>query len=215
VPFDIAIAHCTNLRRRLNLMSASATPAWNDLLARVGGLIEDHPAALSLCMGMLETKPRFEPPRAFGCFSHDPPDASGALRIHFMPSAETLTSPLGLGAMDARMNELRALFSHVRRTEPDAKSVRGFSWLYNLDAYKRLFPPTYRESVRALRSPVHMTGSSTWGQVLDWRQRVKPEAREVVLAGLTTMKTDAIWKVFPLRALTATCDIDRFHDWFA
>ena len=215
VPFDIAIAHCTNLRRRLNLMGAVGAPRWNGLLSRVGCLMEDHSAALTLCVGLVGTQPSLEPPRTFGCFSYDPPDESGALRIHFMPPAGTLASPLALEGIDARVDELRELFSQVRRAECSARSVRGVSWLYNLDAYKRLFPPAYRTSVQPLQSPLRMTGSSTWGQVLNWRQEVKPPARDAVLAGLATMKIEAPWEVFPLRALTAMCDIDHFYDWFA
>lgn len=215
VPFDIAIAHVTNLRRRLDLMGAVGAQRWNELLSRVGCLMDDPSAALSLCVGLHGAQPRREPPRTFGCFSYDPPDESGALRIHFMPPAGTLASPLAFAAVDARMDELRALFSQVRRAERDARSVRGVSWLYNLDAYKRLFPPAYRTSAQAPRSALHMTGSSTWGQVLNWRQQVKPPARNAVLAGLATMKIEAPWEVFPLRALVATCDIDDFYDWFA
>jgi hypothetical protein len=215
VPFDIAVARCTNLRRRLNLTEAADAPRWNDLLARVGCLMEDQPAALALCLEVFETRPRHEPPRTFGCFSCDPPDESGVLRLHFMPPADVRASPLAFAGIDARLNELRALFAHVRRTERNAASVRGISWLYNLDAYKRLFPPSYRTSVQAPRFPLRMTGSSTWGQVLNWRQEVKPAARDAVLAGLDGMKIEAPWEVFPLSALTATCGIDPFHDWFS
>jgi hypothetical protein len=41
------------------------------------------------------------------------------------------------------MRELRALFTDLRRQHPEAETVQGGSWLYNLPAYRALFPPEY------------------------------------------------------------------------
>jgi hypothetical protein len=65
------------------------------------------------------------------------------------------------------------------------------SWLYNLDAYKRLFPSAYRRSVREPGFAPHLNGTSTWGQVLDWRQQVKPAMRDAVLANLACLDVRA------------------------
>jgi len=212
VPFDMAIAHCTNLRRRLNLWGPVGATRWNGFLAQVSCSANDHSAALSMCIELYETRPSLEVGRSFGCFSYDPPDAAGALRIHFIPPEVTRTSPLASASTDARVDELRALFSHVRRTERTVASVRGVSWLYNLDAYKRLFPPSYAASVQAPWFPLHLNGSSTWGQVLNWRQEVKPAVRDIVLARLPAMKIQAPWEIFPHQALVATCEVDAFYE---
>ena len=91
----------------------------------------------------------------------------------------------------------------------------GVSWLYNLGAYTRLFPPAYAASARLPAFPVHMNGSSTWGQVLTWRGTVKPAVRDAVVAKLAAIDPAAPWKVFPLRALAATAAIGVFHDGLA
>jgi len=116
--------------------------------------------------------------------------------------------------MAARTAELRALFAHVRQHKSDVTRVRGVSWLYNLDAYRRLFPPEYGAAVKLPAFPLHLNGSSTWGQVLDWRQTVKPSVREALLSRLGEMTVEAPWKVFPLPALVASCHVDRFYEWF-
>lgn len=46
------------------------------------------------------------------------------------------------------MDELRAMFSHIKQAHPDAASVAGGSWLHNRDAYRCLFPPSYVQSAR-------------------------------------------------------------------
>jgi hypothetical protein len=35
------------------------------------------------------------------------------------------------------------MFAHIRQHVPQATAVRGNSWLYNLEAYRRLYPPAY------------------------------------------------------------------------
>jgi hypothetical protein len=112
------------------------------------------------------------------------------------------------------VQELCELFSHVRPAERGVLSVRGISWLYNLDAYRRLFPRSYAMSIQPIDVPLHLNGSSTWGQVLNWRQEVKPDVRDALLARLFTMRADAPWEAFPFQALTATSDVAEFYELF-
>ena len=93
-------------------------------------------------------------------------------------------------------------------------SVRGVSWLYNLEAYRRLFPRSFAMSIQAIKVPLHLNGSSTWGQVLNWRQDVKPGMRDALLSRMTMMRPEAPWEAFPFQALTATSDVAEFYDHF-
>lgn len=214
LPLGASIVHCTNLRRRLNLWGPTGANCWSDFVARISDPKNERRDALSLCMQWYEKRPPLAKERSFGCFSFDPPDASGVLRIHFVPPETTSTSPLACANIGARVQELCELFSHVRRKEPGVLSVRGVSWLYNLEAYRRLFPRRYAMSIQAIDVPLHLNGSSTWGQVLNWRQEVKPDMRDALLARMTTMRPEAPWKAFPLQALTATSDIAEFYERF-
>jgi len=122
-------------------------------------------------------------------------------------------SPLARAAIDDRLGELRALVDAVRRNHGGAVSVRGHSWLYHRPAYLRLFPPAYRHSVRAPAVAPHLAGSSVWGQVLDWRQQVKPAVRDALISRLQEMDVGAPWRIFPLQPLTAECSIGEFDAW--
>ena len=217
VPFDAAVAACTNLRRRLNLHVPAGDARWRALLARLAPTDGDRPAALALCLDAFAARPAApQSPGTFGCFSCDLPDAaSGTLRLHFMPPQGIARSPLARDSMAERHQELRALFRYVRQSGAPVRSVMGVSWLYHLDAYRRLFPPAYGASAAAPGFALHLTGSSTWGQVLGWRQTVKPDVRDAVLARLRYLEPAAPWKVFPLQALAAHCPVAPFHDWFA
>lgn len=212
LPLALGLARCTNLRRRFHLWGPEGEPAWSDFLGQAGRAASDHAAVLAMCSERYATRPGIEVQRSFGCFSYDVPDAAGVLRMHFMPPDSQRTSPLAADNVTERLQELRAMFSHVQRTERRAASVRGVSWLYHFDAYRRLFPAPYAASAKPASFPLHLNGSSTWGQVLSWRQEVKPVMRAALLAGLADMDIDAPWKVFPYQALVATHEVGAFYE---
>jgi hypothetical protein len=95
----------------------------------------------------------------FGCFSYGLLGVQRA-RLHFHPSS--LGSSLGSAHILERKLELRRLIEHVRHYVGMDASIVGASWLYNLPAYRRLFPPAYLETAR-----VRIGGfqsMSLWGQ---------------------------------------------------
>lgn len=102
------------------------------------------------------------------------------------------------------------MFSFIRANHSDAQAVRGGSWLYNVDAYRRLLPPAY---VASAQPPVRvrLDGTSSWGQVLDFKGGVKPKIRAELLARARAVDLAAPWTAFPLPALAAGCTIDRFY----
>lgn len=214
VPLNAAVARCTNLRRRLHLWGESGAEQWAIFLAELGTVSQDQAALLSTTLKFHKARPPLAPAPTFGCFSYDSPNAAGVLRIHFMPPNDLDASPLAAAAVDARRHELRAMFQHIRSAHPEARSVMGVSWLYNLQAYTRLFPQAFVKSIQPVSGPLHLNGSSTWGQVLDWRQQVKPAVRDELLRRLVDMDVTAPWRVFPLQAQVATCGVQLFHDAF-
>jgi hypothetical protein len=215
LPLSEAVTRCTNLRRRFGLTGSIGERDWRALLTCIDRSdLADDEAVLTMCSTLYAGRPSASHERTFGCFSYDPPGASGVLRLHFVPPDNVKASPLASTNVQARMNELRAMFEHVRREESQATVVMGISWLYNIEAYRRLFPTRYIESVRRPEFPLHLNGSSSWGQVLNWRQTVKPAMRDSLLAGLSDLRVETPWEAFPYRALVARCEVADFHDHF-
>jgi len=150
----------------------------------------------------------------FGCFRFDPPDEDGAVRIHFSnrDSADGV-GPLARDKSGRRLAELAQMCAHLRARYPAAARIQGGSWLYNLDAYCRLFPPDYIAS-RAPPDTVRLDGTSTWGQALDHREQVKPGVRRHLLEALDDLDPAAPWRIFPMRALKTTAPIETFHRFY-
>lgn len=105
--------------------------------------------------------PKFPPGPRWGCFSYDYYDTMRAVHLHFGNLDEPEPGALSAARKDARLGELWAMFAAIRRDHPDVETVRGHSWLYNREGYRRLFPASYLASATAARP--NLQARSVWG----------------------------------------------------
>jgi hypothetical protein len=157
--------------------------------------------------------------KLFGPFTYDtwPHFVVGehiVIRPHLhtrIPIAGTL---LGRDAQPARIAELRTLFVDVRQHVPEAESVRGDSWLYNLEAYRRLFPPEYTAAMEESRHG-HFTDLSRWGQFFDRQWRVIAPLAQTLISRVEELKDPArLIDCFPYPVLNPQCEIDLFYSFY-
>lgn len=214
---EMALRH-TNLHRRLgfgvNLPEQDGAPGW-EVLATALDTERDLAARVALCQAACASNPPETIPHAgqagFGCFACDPPDAQGVVRIHlFNADTDAAGGPLASGKMARRRAELAALTRHVLETHPQATTIRGKSWLYNLEAYRRLFPSDYAGSRHVWTGSLHLTGTSSWGQVIDSRERVRADVADALLANLPALNPGRPWMAFPLRVLATEAPVASF-----
>jgi hypothetical protein len=219
LPLADAVAQCTNFYRRFGLGQMQGTPsapAWHTYTAHLVTL-ETHDQRVAWTqVFFVQSPPETLPPgqRQFGCFRCDPPDADGIVRIHFGNNDADGIGPLSRTKMATRQRELHAMFTYVKHTYAAARAVRGGSWLYHLEAYRRLFPPVYGDSRRVQTGRSHFQGTSSWGQFLDHREGVKPALRAQFLANLTTLDLQRLWEVFPLPTYRTQAPIQAFYDFY-
>ena len=76
----------------------------------------------------------------------------------------------GSTAYGQRFTDLAALFEHVKEPCPSLLQVAGASWLYNLDAYRRLFPISYLATAHVIHRFQNMP---LWGRFLDRHREIK------------------------------------------
>jgi hypothetical protein len=219
LPLAATVAQCTNFYRRFGLgrlQGAPIAPEWKKYTAQLMTL-ETHEQRVAWTQAcFVQSPPEGLPPgqRQFGCFSCDPPDADGRVRIHFANRDNDGIGPLSRTKIDTRRQELQAMFTYVKQTYADAKEVRGGSWLYHLEAYRRLFPPVYGDSRAVLEGSSHFQGTSSWGQFLDHREDIKSALREQFLENLSKLDMHRLWEVFPLPACSAHAPIPAFYDFY-
>jgi hypothetical protein len=87
--------------------------------------------------------------------------------------------------------------------------VVGASWLYNVDAYRRLFPPAYLATARVL--PGRFRHMPLWGQFVDRRGAIRERAaRELRERVGRVSAVDGLDACFPLPVLTVEAPVGEF-----
>jgi hypothetical protein len=206
----------TNLHRRLGLGRAdggSHSAEWTRYAAGLDRCASRSDRLEWTVAFFVDVAPKASATHSFGCFSYElqSPDV---VRIHFSnrDSADGC-GPLARAKADRRKSELREMFRFIRAHHPSARAVRGSSWLYNLEAYRRLFPPKYAAST-FVPERVRLDGTSSWGQLLDFRGFVKSSVRQDLLDNIGNLDISAPWKAFPMLALGAQGSIEHFYQFY-
>lgn len=204
----------TNLHWRLGFGTANdgvSSPYWMayaDALDRCDTTADRLQCTIA---SALESADQRRDEGRFGCFRFDAPTADGVVRIHFgNRDTSDGQGPLAASKVERRLSELREMFGAIRSRYPNARQVGGSSWLYNISAYRRLFPAEYCASAS---EPEHarLNGTSSWGQVLNHKEGVKPDISRALLENIRSIDVAAPWRAFPLRVLRAEAPIERFY----
>ena len=217
-PLADAVLYYTNFHRRMGLGVAGPgerAPAWRKLMAGFDAL--SHEARLSRLVDTLgaagDGSAILLPGRyGFGCFACEAPNADGMVRIHFgNREGRQDVGPLHHTRIAVRRAELAGMFGWLAREHPAARRVDGGSWLYNLEAYRRLFPAEFGASRDPRNGPPYLHGMSTWGQFIDFRGRIRVDVRDAFLASLPALDMAAPHRVFPYQVQFTTAPFEAFR----
>jgi hypothetical protein len=148
----------------------------------------------------------------FGCFSYAL-SRGDRIRLHFQNADTQGHSSLGIACLGQRRADLTALFQHVKRTLPEQVRVTGVSWLYNLEAYRRLFPASYVATARVIND--RFQAMPLWGQFLDRYGGVKEMMTRPFLARLDRQTSlEGLHECFPFQVLTVEAPVLEFYDFY-
>ncbi len=149
----------------------------------------------------------------FGCFSYEYEKEEQYIQVHFRNNDDPEPGALSRDRILVRKNELKEMFEEIRQKYPEAKTVVGFSWLYNIPAYLRLFPEEYIHNAKVV-SGWFKTGA-LWGQFLDsagdLRQDMAARFRECIK---DKTKIEELDQCFEYRVLEPEIDIDIFYKFY-
>ena len=212
MPIAQALLEYTNLYIRFGLGRTvdEAHPMWQKYVRGYGAAADRHTYTCEFYRH--EAHDDGGPPVAarFGCFAYARA-GEGRIRLHFDTAEPGGASPLSLARKAERIGELAALFVHVRRTEPAVARVAGASWLYNIAAYRRLFPPQYLASARVLDDRFQRL--PLWGQFLDRHGDVKPEMAGRLRERLAVQQgLDRLARCFPYQVIAVEAPVGVFYE---
>ncbi len=154
----------------------------------------------------------------FGCFRYDfvstVANNQGVIKIHFKNRDQSGSGPLSRERTTARFNDLKRMFEYISKNHPDATVVKGGSWLYNLDSYKRLFPQTFTSNMEIEEIPYPRT-SGIWGQFLNSDGGVNEQVESCFIRKINAANNiDGLLQCFQFKILFATAAIESFYSHF-
>ena len=148
----------------------------------------------------------------FGCFAYTQLSRD-RIRLHFQNAETDGHSSLGIERRGQRLADLAALFEHVERTERRSLRVVGASWLYNLDAYRRLFPAPYLATARVL--PGRFRHMPLWGQFVNRHGEVKESMARPFLERLGRQSSlESLEQCFSFPVLLVEAPVREFSDFY-
>jgi hypothetical protein len=203
LPLTETVGSYTNIYVRLSMGPRldCANPVWLEYISTLATARD--PATRTYEVHLRRAHLRAGPKMAasVGCFSYAP-FGPGHVRLHFHPGQQLSESPLSLANAHLRRWELARLLSHVVSSSPNI-DVIGASWLYNLKAYRRLFPEPYLGRLKPIEHPYQRM--PLWGQFLHRDRTVREEVAQSFYSQLARVASLAeLSSCFPLPVLSTT-----------
>ena len=184
-------------------------PAWQVYLE---GLRRTSDKAL-WTFTFYENMREFAAPSSYGCFRYAYLADEQEIRLHFTNADTSDHGPLSKERMTNRLQELKMLFVDVKKQYPEAQRVKGASWLYNIDAYKRLFPSEYTKAMR--RRDDEFQYLALWGQFLQRDGQVRELLVNSFLSCCNNQQTlEGVVSCFPYQVLEPSCSIAAFYEFY-
>jgi hypothetical protein len=214
LPLTRVLLEYTNLYIRFGLGRDfhPGQPIWKAYLAGLQDTHDKREWTYRFYLTRAETTAGPPVVATFGCFSYALMQEN-RIRLHFQNANTEGHSALGVACLGQRRADLTALFGHVQRTLPEPVEVVGVSWLYNIEAYRRLFPVSYVATARVLRN--RFQSMPLWGQFLDRHGGIKAHmARPFVERLERQVSVGRLHECFPLQVLTVEAPVGAFYDFY-
>jgi hypothetical protein len=217
-PFAEAALRYTALYRVLGLQPPfdPAQPVWTEF----AGLLDTNTPMQTLAgqargcyLARFDQIPQMSENRHWGCFAFDYDATTLGVRLHFSQQDRSGLGPLSSQRAPVRLSELRAMFDHIRKALPGAQQVRGGSWLYNREAYTRLFPSSFGASAEA--DQPHYQFRGLWGQFLRYDLAPNEVLVETFLERVQRLHREKdMASCFPCQSLITRAPISDFYTFY-
>jgi hypothetical protein len=194
-----------------------STPYWQELCARIQN--GEKADVIAYDLYRRNDQETNEGETIFGCFRFDfnsefEGDA-GVIKLHFHNRDVSGFGPLSRERQAKRIKDLKSMFSAIQENYPQAKVVHGGSWLYNIEAYTRLFPRSFTTHISVEEVPFPRT-SGIWGQFINSEGAIKNEMVDAFLTKVNKAKTiDQLLQCFEFKILYPSGKIEDFYDFYA
>jgi hypothetical protein len=186
-------------------------PVWQSYLNAMMNGADPAEYTYRVYLEQLAKQPKERPENPFGCFFYALWDGN-RVRLHFH-NAPGKRGVLRKQKMPERIAELTSMFEHLKQIMPAASTVVGGSWLYNIEAYRRLFPPSYLETAKV--SDQEYQFIALWGQFVSYDGSVRQRMAKKFLEGIKNEKTlEGLKSRFPYQVFRVESPIEDFYAFY-
>lgn len=198
--------------------SADAEERWNQLAASLRAVPEREKRIriiLEQFKKQIESAREKQADTPHWPFRYDYDEKSKTVHMHFgtlSPAAEQASDAPGILSRERyaeQREKLAAMFRDIKEKHPTAERVWGSSWLYNREAYRRLYPASYT-SIRTPRKG-GFRGGGRWGQFRDKTGGVNPETKASFLKNIENLDPENLEAAFPNQSLDVEAPIEDFY----
>ncbi|HJR79040.1 MAG TPA: hypothetical protein VJ821_03140 [Anaerolineales bacterium] len=186
----------------------SRHPLWQSYINQVENQSDQTGYTYSFYLEQKAKQPEQLPAKVFGCFSYALWE-DNRVRLHFHSWTEE-SGVLQKQNAPKRIAELKALFKSLKEIVPDMSIVVGGSWLYNIEAYRRLFPTGYLKTAQVGEDECQFM--ALWGQFLFHNGNVRQHLAQSFLEGIEKQNTlQNLKDCFPYQVLRLESSIIDFY----
>ena len=214
IPLSLAVLNYTNFYVRFGLGRSfdPVHPVWQEYLAGLKRSNDPRGWTHAFYRTRLPDAGTEPVVVSVGCFSYACL-CGNRIRLHFAGGRDIGQPPLATHRQGHRLAELRGLFEQVRLREPSPPLVIGGSWLYNLLAYRRLFPASYLETATAVAGKFQ--SMAIWGQFMDRHGVLRPGPVNLLKSRLASLSSlEGFAHCFPHRVLALEASAVSFYDFY-
>jgi hypothetical protein len=191
-----------------------ANPVWQAYTQGLQQAQDQESFAYQFYLHRYPVIPKFTDEEHWGCFAFNYNPEVRAIKLHFSDEDTSVYGPLSHKRVAIRKAELRTMFQHIQKRYPEATLVQGGSWLYNWEAYRRLFPPLFGQSVQKQKMPA-LTGRAIWSQFLR-RGCIHQETMSLFLQHVSQLeRIEDYPQCFPYPLLLTDAPIQLFYEFYA
>ncbi len=194
----------------------SDNPIWQNFLQSARAVGNYAETAYNLFLENEKQRRNIKSPDKirFGCFRFEYEQPKETITLHFSNQDKSGLGPLSHQRIEQRLKELAEMFKYIKANFPSAKYVAGGSWLYNYEAYRRLFPSTFMNGIGTQEIPFPRS-SGIWGQFINSEKEVDEQVKIKFLSKIKEAKNiDELLQTFPMKLLIPKCGIEEFYKFY-
>ncbi len=217
LPLAEAVLNYTAIYRILGIEGPfdAAQPDWQAHLQGLQGTDQDAAWSYQTYLTRYPRIPKFTDFPHWGCFAYNYLPDRQVIRLHFSNQDTSPDGALSHQRKEVRLEELRVMFQQIQSAHPDAKWVKGASWLYNREAYRRLFPPAFGQSASVDSPLLHVQFRALWGQFLRHTWQVNEEMAGEFLQRVQRLQAmEGIADCFPYQVLMTQGALQDFWEFY-